>query len=135
MSLLKKPQKKAGIGAAYMTSRMATQAVLVNVIAKKITFQITEKVIVKCLSKMCVGFVFGALIIQGMIEKSSESAKRLQLTDPKIYVKLRGQNIDTAYFLVEESMAKTMDAIRIKFQNPDRFNDLLREIENLILAD
>lgn len=134
-NVIKKAATKAGIGATYMASRVATQAALVNIIAKKLTVQITAKVIARRLAKMGIGFALGALIIQGMIEKSSGSAKRLQLTHPKIYHKLRAQNIDMAYFLVEDSMSKTMDAIRIKSSNPDNFNKILREIENEILVD
>ncbi len=118
-----------------MTSRVATQATLVNLIAKKLTTQITTKVIARRLAKMGVGFALGALIIQGMIEKASESAKRLNLTHPKIYHKLRAQNIDMVYFLVEDSMSKTMEAIRLKSGNPEKFNRILQEIENEILAD
>ena len=118
-----------------MTSRVATQAALVNLIAKKLTIQITTKVIARRLAKMGVGFALGALIIQGMIEKASNSAKRLMLTHPKIYQKLRAQNIDMAYFLVEDSMSKTMEAIRIKSGNPQKFNKLLREIENEVMVD
>jgi hypothetical protein len=133
-AIIEKVAREAGIGATYMTSRVATQAALVNLIAKKLTTQITAKVIVRRLAKMGVGFALGALIIQGMIEKASESAKRLKLTHPKIYQKLWEQNIDMAYFLVEDSMTKTMDAIRIKTLNPESFNKLLQEIENEILA-
>lgn len=133
--VIEKVAKKAGIGATYMTSRVATQATLVNLIAKKLTAQITAKVIARRLAKMGVGFALGTLIIQGMIEKASESAKRLMVTHPKIYHKLRAQNIDMAYFLVEDSMSKTMDAIRIKLGNPEKFNKILREIENEVMAD
>lgn len=118
-----------------MSSRVATQAALVNLIAKKLTAQITAKVIARRLAKMGVGFALGALIIQGMIEKASESAKRLSIRHPKIYHKLRAQNIDMAYFLVEDSMSRTMEAIKIKSGNPDKFNRMLREIENEVLAD
>jgi hypothetical protein len=133
--VIEKVAKKTGIGATYMTSRVATQAALVNLIAKKLTAQITAKVIARRLAKMGVGFALGALIIQGMIEKASESAKRLMITHPIIYHKLRAQNIDMAYFLVEDSMSKTMEAIRIKSGNPEKFKKILREIENEVMAD
>jgi len=133
--LIEKAAKKAGIGATYMGSRVATQAALVNLIAKKLTAQITAKVIAKRLAKLSVGFALGALIIQGLIEKASESANRLRLTHPKIYQKLKNQNLDMAYFLVEDSMSKTMAAIKMKSGNPDKFNKMLQEIENEILAD
>ncbi len=133
--VVEKIAKKTGIGTTYMTSRVATQVALVNLIAKKLTIQITTKVIARRLAKMGVGFALGALIIQGMIEKASNSAKRLMLAHPKIYQKLRAQNIDMAYFLVEDSMSKTMEAIRIKSGDPQKFNKLLREIENEVMVD
>jgi len=133
--LIEKVAKKLGIGATYMTSRVVTQAALVNLIAKKLTAQITTKIIARRLAKMGVGFALGALIIQGMIEKASESAKKLSFTHPKIYHKLRVQNIDMAYFLVEDSMSETMEAIRTKSGNPEKFNRILQEIENEIMAD
>lgn len=134
-SVIEKAAKKAGIGATYMTSRIATQAVLVNLIAKILTAKISANVIAKRLAKIGVGFALGGLIIQGMIEKASESANRLRSTHPKIYMKLKGQNIDMAYFLVEDSMSKTMDALRMKYINSDKFNKLLREIEDEALSD
>lgn len=72
-----------------MSSRVATQAALVNLIAKKLTAQITAKVIARGLGKMEIGFALGALINQGVIEKASESANRLSIGHPKIYHKLR----------------------------------------------
>ncbi|WKU19452.1 hypothetical protein [Advenella alkanexedens] len=36
-SVIEKAAKKAGVGATYMTSRVSTQAALVNLIAKKLT--------------------------------------------------------------------------------------------------
>lgn len=133
-TIIEKAAKKAGIVTTYMTSRITTQAALVNLIAKALTAQITTKVIARRLAKMGVGFVLGALIIQGMIEKASESAKRLGVTHPAIYQKLKSQNLDMAYFLVEDSMSKTMDALRIKSESPDKFNKILQEIENEIMA-
>lgn len=39
------------------------------------------------------------------------------------------------YFLDEDSISKTMEAIKIKSDNPEKFNRMLREIENQVLAD
>ncbi len=133
-SVIEKAANKSGIGATYMASRVSTKP-LVNIIAKKLTTQITAKVIARRLAKMGVGFALGTLIIQGMIEKASESAKRLRLKHPQIYNKIRSQNVDMAYFLVEDSMSKIMDAISTKSGNPEAFNKLLQEMENEILAN
>ena len=134
-SVIEKAAKKAGVGATYMTSRVSTQAALVNLIAKKLTAQITAKVIARRLAKMGVGFAMGALIIQCMIEKASESAKRLRLKHPLIYNKLRAQNVDMAYFLVEDSVIHIMDAIAKKSGNPEAFKKLFEEMENEILGN
>jgi len=74
-NIIEKAAKKIGISATYMTSRVAMQVALVNLIAKILTTQIATKVTARRLAKMGVGFMLGALIIQGIIEKASESQK------------------------------------------------------------
>ena len=48
---------------------------------------------------------------------------------------LRAQNVDMAYFLVEDSVIHIMDAIAKKSGNPEAFKKLFEEMENEILGN
>lgn len=130
MNYWKRLQKKAGINTAFLGTRITTQVALVNAISKILTEQIAITFIAKRFAKLGVGLALTALLIQGLLERASESAKKLFSSHPKIYIELKGQNLDMAYFIVEDAMAPIMEAIRVYNIDETKFKQLLKDIEN-----
>lgn len=128
--LLEKIAKKAGIGTVFLGARTTTQVALVNAISKILTEQIAIAFIAKRFAKLGVGVALTALLIQGLLERASESTKKLFSSHPKIYIELKGQNLDMAYFIVEDAMAPIMEAIKVYNIDKKRFKQLLKDIEN-----
>lgn len=127
---LEKIAKKAGLGASFLGTRVATQIALVDVISKMITQQVAVLFLAKRTTKIGVGVVFSLILVQGLFERASEAGKRLQVSHPKIYIELKGQNLDMAYFIVEGAMIPVMEAIRAHNTNKKQFKKLLKDIEN-----
>ena len=126
--------KTAGVASTYMTTRIATQLALVNVISRRLTSEIATKVVARGLTRMGVGFSISALIVQGMLENASQSSQRLRRQHPRIYRQLRERDLDMVYFMIEEPMSDIMELLRLKNTNPDHFDRKVRELEHEIVG-
>ncbi|WP_417506347.1 hypothetical protein [Marinomonas gallaica] len=120
--------EKAGLGTAFMGSRIATQATVTNLIASKITQEVVVLAASKRLVKFGVGFAGSALLIQGLIENASNSAKRLKASNPDIYETFKTNNLDMAYFIVEDSLEPVMEALSYYTSNRDKFEQEINRI-------
>ncbi|SBS39862.1 hypothetical protein MSP8887_04042 [Marinomonas spartinae] len=134
-SIIGEVAKKLGVGAVYMGSRTTTQAIIVKIVSTKLTNQIAIKIVSKNFTRGIVGFSLGALVIQGVIEKASNSAKELKRTHPEIYRKLRERDLDMAFFLVEKPFSKLLKLMSLKKTNIDRYNEQVKELKNEIILD
>lgn len=122
--------KKSGVGASFMTGRIATQLILITLVSQQLAKQITTKAIARRAIKLGVGIAASALLIQGFIEKASESSKRLQMSNPKLYSEFRKRNLDMTFIVIEDSMKPVLKAIQFHGQNIDEFNKLIEKIIN-----
>lgn len=126
--------KSAGVASTYMTTRIATQFALVNIISKKLTSQIATKVIARSLTRVGVGFTVSALIVQGVLENASASSQRLRRQHPQIYSKLREKDLDMIYFMIEEPMSDIMELLKFKNKKPEEFDRKIRELEHEVIS-
>lgn len=121
--------RKAGVASTYLTTRVATQLALVNLISRKLTSQIATKIVARSLTRIGVGITVSAVIIQGMLENASTASQRLRKQHPAIYQKLRENNLDMIYFMIEDPMSDIMALLRTKKSNPEEFDQKMRELE------
>ena len=93
---------KSGI---KFVARKTTQFVLVGFLGTKLTEKIITRAIAKRMAKFGVGIVISAVLIQGILERSSNASQRLMAANPVLFEKLKKQNLDVIYFLAEEELA------------------------------
>lgn len=122
--------KKAGLGTGYMSSRTSTQIALTTLIVRKLAREIILKSTAKRVAKFGVGAAATALLLQGLIERASEASKRLQRTNPTIYISLKYNNLDMAFILIEDTMQPILNAIKMHDVNKKEFNRLIEGIIN-----
>ena len=103
---------------------------MITLVSQQLAKQITTKAIARRAIKVGVGIAASALLIQGFIEKASESSKRLQMSNPKLYSEFRKRNLDMTFIVIEDSMKPVLKAIQFHGQNIDEFNKLIEKIIN-----
>lgn len=114
--------KQSNIGAAYMVGRMVIGKKLAEQVALRISASIAASVMFKQLAKKLgiaggasatgAGTPIGLLMMQGVLQRSSIGAIRLQQKCPPLYKTLKQNgNLQFVYFLVEKPMKPYIDAI------------------------
>jgi len=116
--------KQAGTGAAYITGRMLIGRQLATTVATRIAAAIAitsaYKVIARRIgvsagvSATWIGTPIGLLMMQGLLQRSSNASFRLKAQSPKLYRLLRQNgDLQLLYFLLEKPLGKYVSAIAI----------------------
>lgn len=127
-SMIQTIAEKAGLGVSFMGSRVATQAAITTAVARKITQEVVILGAAKRFVKFGVGVAGSALLIQGLIENASNASKRLQISHPEIYKLFRENDLDMAYFLIEDSMTPIMSALSNYEESPQSFQEAVKRV-------
>lgn len=136
---LQKIYKAAAIGGGYMAGRMIIGKKLAEAVAKRIIARIAASAAFKQLATKIgvsaaagstgVGIVITLVMVQGVGQRASKASKRLKQRNRKLWDKLRAEGgLDMLYFLVEEPMAKYMDAIDMAANHAKIFEQELKDV-------
>jgi hypothetical protein len=110
----------------YTTSKLATSAILSQIIAFRVTKAIMRGAAIKMLFRVLSSAELTLLSVQGLLYKAGAASDRLRKKYPIIFMQMRNQNVDMLYFLIEKPMAKYMDAIRLlKMKLPVNLIDMV----------
>ncbi|SMB48653.1 conserved hypothetical protein [Serratia proteamaculans] len=85
----------------FLAGRSVTQFVIANKIASNIIRKASYGAIYKRFIKYSTTVILNVVMFQGMIEEAALASRRMQVKYPKTFYKVRGINLDMAYFLVE----------------------------------
>lgn len=108
----------------FVSSKLITSAILSQLIARRVSKRIVTNYIVKSLLKITMSGEFTLLSIQGLLFKAGKASDRLKSKFPKIYWEMRRNNLDMIYFLIEKSMSKYLNAIRLaRMKLPIKINE------------
>jgi hypothetical protein len=85
----------------FIAGRSVTQFFIANKIASNIIRKASYGLIYKRFIKYSTTVTLNVVMFQGMIEEAALASRRMQAKYPKTFYKVRGMNLDMAYFLVE----------------------------------
>ena len=117
-----KVAEKVGVGASYSLGRMVLGKKLAEAIALRVAISIAASATYKALASKVgvsagasatgIGAPIGLLMMQGVLQRSSLSSKRLKMHRPKLFNALqKNGNLQFIYFIVEKPMEKHIKAI------------------------
>jgi hypothetical protein len=134
-----------GLGTAYVTGRMIIGRSLAVAVATRITAAIAMSAaykqlanrlgIAKGASATGVGIPIAAFMMQGVLQRSSHAAMRLNAQHPTIYTALRRNgDLQLLYFLLERPLERHLSAISHAKRDPEGFRRAVLQNYNLNLA-
>ncbi len=85
----------------FIAGRSVTQFFIANKIASNIIRKTSYGLVYKRFIKYSTTAILNVVMFQGMIEEAALASRRMQVKFPKTFYKIRGMNLDMAYFLVE----------------------------------
>jgi hypothetical protein len=129
-SVLQNMASAAGAGAVRFTARTATKIFLINLISRKIVERAITRAVARQIAKFGVGVALKGVLLQALIERASNAAHRLRCDYPTVYKRLRTENLDMLYFIVEDYMEPYLEAIKLADTNPVEFRRLLHTIQS-----
>jgi len=97
----------------FVAGKMVTSITLSQFVADKIAKKIIANSVMKKLFRFTISSEFTLLAMQGLLYKAGAASDRLKKQYPRIYMQLYIKNLDMVYFLIEESMQKYLNAIRL----------------------
>lgn len=110
-------------------TRKATQFTLSNFIGTLIAKKVLTRVIAKRLAKFGVGIAISAILIQGVLERSSDASRRLRSLNPNLYQKLAKENLNVIYFLIEEELAPFVTLSARDIEDQRHFDKFIIDLE------
>ncbi len=124
-------------GAGYMAGRMVIGKEIAKAIALKLASRVAASTAYRQLavklgvssgaSATGVGVLITLTMFQGVAQRASKASLRLQVRNHYLWSELRNVNgLDMLYFLVEEPLAKYMDAIDLAHRNKCQFEEMIR---------
>lgn len=128
-SVKEKILEKSLDSSVKLVSRKGTQFALSNIVAAALAEKITAKILVQRLVKFGVGAAVSAVLIQGILERSSNACGRLKQANARLFHTLQKQNLDPLYFLVEETLAPIISAGLYEKVNYRRYNDIMNKLQ------
>lgn len=93
------------LAGAKVVSKQGAKFVLSQYLGQRLAELIATRSIAKRITKFGVGIAITAVMLQGLLERSSNASKRLLKANPIIHSKLKVKNLDVIYFLGEEELA------------------------------
>lgn len=126
--------KEAGIATGYVVGRTVIGVRLATIVATRIATAIAASAAYKQFAKRLgvsaaagssgVGIPITMVMLQGVLQRSSNAAKRLKMKCPRLYSKLeRNGDLELIYFLIEKPLNNHIEAIanaernNVEFQN------------------
>ena len=109
-----------GIKAAYYGGRFASKRV-VQQAAKVIIQQVVSHLIFKRLLSLLTGGFATLAVWYAIAQEAGDASRRLRRQAPVVYRALRKNNLDMAYFLVEDKLNKYINEVRTARNLSDTF--------------
>lgn len=113
-------------------SNKAAQFTLSAYLGRKLTEKIVTQAIAQRIAKFGVGIAVSAVLIQGLLERSSNATQRLARVNPRLHSKLKTQGLDMLYFMAEEQLAPLVTADAVKLRDPASYEAFLRSLEEAL---
>jgi hypothetical protein len=129
---LRRMSEKAGLRAAQWGGRYAAQQFLVAYITRKLVEAAIIRAAAQRIAKFGIGLIVSGVLLQGLLERASNAANRLRVSYPIVYQKIRNENLDMLYFIVEDFVVPYLEAAKLATQNSAEFGRVLDEIERQI---
>lgn len=131
-STMERIEEKLKLSGIQFGTRKGTQFALANFLGSLLAERIVTRAVAKRLVKFGVGMVMTAILIQGILERSSNASQRLQCANPYLYRKLAKENLDVLYFLAEEELAPFVQFTASELKDSRRFNEFVKQLEDQI---
>lgn len=124
--------EKASDAGAKIAARTGTQLGLSRVIGEILAKRIAERIMVQRLVKIGTSLVLSAIVLQGLIERSSNASKRLKNANRRLYDTLRKHNVEPLYFTLEEVLAPVVSAGVYEKLDCRRYNQIMDKLQREI---
>lgn len=129
--IIQKIYENLATGGSKLASRQTTQFFVVGYITKKVITDAVVSVAISRMTRIAIGTIAGALIVQGMIARAAEASRRLLNENSGLYWKLRKQDFDMLYFIFEKPLEKYIQLSRMHRAGDKRFEQVINEIERM----
>lgn len=137
-SALREIADAAGVAGSYAVGRFVLGRMIARRIAVEIVHTIARSAAFRALAARLgisagvgttgVGLIVTVVMVQGLAQRASHASQRLKIRFPRFWGMLRSQEgLDMLYFLVEEPLAKYLDAIEHAQQSPEEFERTVLE--------
>ena len=113
-------------------SRKSTQFIFVSFVSTRLTQKILTHSVARRVAKFGVGIAVSAVLIQGMIERSSNATQRLEKINPNVHRKLKAENLDVVYFLFEDALAPFLMINAVKIRDPKNYQAFIEMLEDAV---
>ncbi|EFE96155.1 hypothetical protein [Serratia odorifera] len=96
----------------HMAGRTATQILVVRQLSQYLVSQIVDRALYQRLFKFGIWSSINTALIMGVIERAALASRQLLAQHPDTYYKLRRENLDMIYFLIEPAMENYLAFIK-----------------------
>lgn len=124
--------EKSTDAGVMIPARMGTQFALARVVGELLAKRITERIVVQRLVKIGTSLVLSAIVVQGLIERSSNAAKRLKKANRRLYDTLRKHELEPLYFMFEEVLAPVVSAGVYEKLDYRQYNQIMDKLQREI---
>lgn len=131
-SLKMKIHEKATLKGTFVVSRTATQFYVSGVISRKLAQKIVANIMAKMIVRVGTGFILSAVLIAGLVERSSNASRRLARVNPAVYRKLVSKKLDPMYFLVEDILAPILSIPEMERLDHSTFQKIIEDLERRV---
>lgn len=113
-----------------IVGRTGTQLALSRVVGEVLAKKVTDRIFAQQIIKVGSSLVLSAIVIQGLIERSSNASKRLKKANPRLFDTLKKQNLEPLYFLFEETLAPIVSSAVYERLDYRKYNLIMEDLKS-----